>query len=77
MNNPTQVAARLLVIGFGWLFIARRQCGKNQSAFKKFRADCRGRRPRLQRAIGVNRPYLCKLGILEFAVDDGNDLQEY
>ena len=33
---------------------------------------------RLQRAIGVNRPYLRILGILrEFTVDEANDLQEY
>jgi len=40
----------------------------------------RGRRPRLQRAIGVNRPYLrsrCKLGTRQFVVDEANDLQEY
>jgi hypothetical protein len=44
---------------------------------RNFEWNFRGRRPRLQRAIGVNRPYLRKLGIREFAVDDGNDLQEY
>jgi hypothetical protein len=44
---------------------------------RTFEWDFRGRRPRLERAIGVNRPYLCKLGIRDFAVDEANDLQEY
>jgi hypothetical protein len=35
MNKPTHVAALFLVVGSP--FIARRQCGRNEPQFKKFR----------------------------------------